>query len=72
MTMTVHLISNNGKDAERENIHMYRIVSTNSFIDGRKFDNLAAAKSYADQRIERGDICCDVHRVTDGRCVYSA
>jgi hypothetical protein len=72
MAMTVHKISNNGKTAERENIHMYYIASTNSFIDGRKFDNLAAAKAYADQRIERGDVCCDVHRVVDGRCVYTA
>jgi hypothetical protein len=64
------MLTNNGKDADRENVHMYRITSNVRFINGRKFDNLAEAVRYARERLAKGDVCCDVMRVIDGKPVF--
>jgi len=64
------MLTNNGKEAERENVHMYKIASNVRFIDGRKFDNLGEAVRYARERLAKGDVCCDVMRVVDGKPVF--
>jgi len=54
---------------------MYRLISTNGWHHGRRFDSLAAAKAYADKHAVESDCVIDVVRDIDRdhfQAVYGA
>lgn len=64
------MLSNNGKQAEIKNVHMYVLCSTNGFYDGMKFDSLALAVDKCRQAITKG-YTTDIKNLSTGSIIQS-